>query len=281
MKNVIIVGSGPAGITAGIYLTRAKIDNVVITNNQGALSKADMIENYYGFIQPIKGNELLENGKQQYLNLGGKIKEDEIVGITYEDKLVLKGIKENYKADIIILATGVSRLLPNIKGLDDEIGISYCAICDAFFYRGKDVVVLGNGSYAVSEAEILNKTSNHVSLLTNGREMLSNTNIEVNSNKITEIVKENDKFKVLFENGEILLSDGMFIAEGIAGASALAKKIGAKTENNKIKVNENMKTNIPGLYAIGDCIGGILQISKAVYDGTVAALHIIKENKKE
>ena len=65
MKNVIIVGSGPAGITAGIYLTRAKIDNVVITNNQGALSKADMIENYYGFIQPIKGNELLENGKQQ------------------------------------------------------------------------------------------------------------------------------------------------------------------------------------------------------------------------
>ena len=111
--------------------------------------------------------------------------------------------------------------------------------------------------------------------------MLSNTNIEVNSNKITEILKENDKFKVLFETGEILLSDGMFIAEGIAGASALAKKIGAKTENNKIKVNENMKTNIPGLYAIGDCVGGILQISKAVYDGTVAALHIIKENKKE
>lgn len=281
MKNVIIVGSGPAGITAGIYLTRAKIDNIVITNNQGALSKADMIENYYGFIQPIKGSELLENGKQQYLNLGGKIQEDEIVGITFEDKLVLKGIKENYKADIIILATGVSRLLPNIKGLSDEIGISYCAICDAFFYRGKDVVILGNGSYAVSEAEILNKTSNHVSLLTNGREMLANTNIEVNSNKITEIVKENDKFKVLFENGEILLSDGMFIAEGIAGASALAKKIGAKTENNKIKVNENMKTNIPGLYAIGDCVGGILQISKAVYDGTVAALHIIKENKKE
>ena len=111
--------------------------------------------------------------------------------------------------------------------------------------------------------------------------MLSNTNIEVNTNKITEILKENDKFKVLFENGEILLSDGMFIAEGIAGASALAKKIGAKTENNKIKVNENMKTNIPGLYAIGDCIGGILQISNSVYDGTVAALHIIKEIKKE
>lgn len=281
MKNVIIVGSGPAGITAGIYLTRAKINNMIITNNQGALSKADLIENYYGFEKPIKGTELLEKGKQQYLNLGGNIKEDEIVGITFEDKLVLKGVNDNYKADIIVLATGVSRLLPNIKGLSDEIGISYCAICDAFFYRDKDVVILGNGSYAVSEADVLSKTSKSVTILTNNREMTSTTTIDVNTNKISEISKENDKFKIVFDNNEIMYSDGMFIAEGIAGASALAKKIGAKTENNKIIVNENMKTNIPGLYAIGDCIGGILQISKAVYDGTVAALNIIKENKKE
>ena len=281
MKNVIIVGSGPAGITAGIYLTRAKINNIVITNNQGALTKADLIENYYGFEQPIEGKKLLEEGKRQYINLGGTIIEDEIVGITYEDKLVLKGLKENYKSDIIVLATGVSRLLPNIKGLSDEIGISYCAICDAFFYRDKDVVVLGNGSYAIAEAEVLSKTSKSVSILTNNRNMTSDTNIQVNTKGIKEVIKEEDKFKILFEDETVLYSDGMFIAEGIAGASALAKKIGARTENNKIIVNDNMKTNIPGLYAIGDCIGGILKISKAVYDGTVAALNIIKENKKE
>jgi len=281
MKNVIIVGSGPAGVTAGIYLTRAKINNMIITNNQGALTKADLIENYYGFEKPIKGNELLENGKKQYLNLGGNLLEDEIVSITFEDKLVVKGVKNNYKADIIILATGVSRLLPNIKGLSDEIGISYCAICDAFFYREKDVVILGNGSYAISEAEVLKKTSKTTTILTNGREMTSPTTIDVNTNKISYISKENDKFKIVFENNDEIFIDGVFIAEGIAGASALAKKIGAKTENNKIIVNENMKTNIPGLYAIGDCTGGILQISKAVYDGTVAALNIIKENKKE
>lgn len=281
MKNVIIVGSGPAGITAGIYLTRAKINNMIITNNQGALSKADLIENYYGFEKPVKGTELLEKGKLQYLNLGGNINEDEIVGITFEDKLVVKGVKDNYKADIIVLATGVSRLLPNIKGLTDEIGVSYCAICDAFFYRDKDVVVLGNGSYAISEANVLSKTCKSVTILSNNREMMSTTTIDVITNKIEEISKENGKFKIIFDNNEIMYSDGMFIAEGIAGASALAKKIGAKTENNKIIVNENMKTNIPGLYAIGDCIGGILQISKAVYDGTVAALNIIKENKKE
>ena len=281
MKNVIIVGSGPAGITAGIYLTRAKINNMIITNNQGALSKADLIENYYGFEKPVKGTELLEKGKLQYLNLGGNINEDEIVGITFEDKLVVKGVKDNYKADIIVLATGVSRLLPNIKRLTDEIGVSYCAICDAFFYRDKDVVILGNGSYAISEANVLSKTSKSVTILSNNREMMSTTTIDVITNKIEEISKENGKFKIMFDNNEIMYSDGMFIAEGIAGASALAKKIGAKTENNKIIVNENMKTNIPGLYAIGDCIGGILQISKAVYDGTVAALNIIKENKKE
>ncbi len=281
MKKVIIIGSGPAGITAGIYLTRAKIENIVITNNQGALKKAELIENYYGFENSISGDQLLENGVKQYQNLGGTIINDEIVGLTFEDKLVVKGVNDNYKGDIVILATGVSRLLPIIKGLNDDLGISYCAICDAFFYRDKDVVVLGNGSYAVSEAEVLKKTAKSVTIFTNGRELTCKTDIAVNTNKILSIDKNDNKFNIKLQNETVILSDGMFIAEGIAGAMALAKKIGAKTEVNKIIVNQDMKTNIPGLYAIGDCTGGILQISKAVYDGTVAALNIIKENKKE
>lgn len=281
MKKVIIIGSGPAGITAGIYLTRAKIDNVVITNNQGSLKKADLIENYYGFENPITGSQLIENGTNQYKNLGGKIIIDEVVGLTYEDKLVVKGLNDNYKADIVILATGVSRLLPNIKGLSDELGISYCAICDAFFYRDKDVVVLGNGSYAISEAKVLEKTAKSITILTNNREMTSETELNVNKNKIKEIIKENGIFNIIFEDDAVINTQGVFIAEGIAGATALAKKIGAKIDNNKIVVNDLMKTNIPNLYAIGDCVGGILQISKAVYDGTVCALNIIKENKKE
>jgi len=281
MKKVIIIGSGPAGITAGIYLNRAKIDNTIITNNQGSLKKADKIENYYGFEKPISGEELLENGVNQYLNLGGNIINDEIVGLTYEDKLVVKGLKENYRADIVILATGVSRLLPNIKGLSDDLGISYCAICDAFFYKDKDVVVLGNGSYAVSEAKILDKTAKSVTILTNDREMIGDTNININTSKIKEIKKAAGIFNIMYDDGTLMQTQGVFIAEGIAGATALAKKIGAKVNNNKIVVNELMKTNIPNLYAIGDCIGGVLQISKAVYDGTVCALNIIKENKKE
>lgn len=281
MKNVIIIGSGPAGITAGVYLNRAKIENIIITNNQGSLKKADLIENYYGFENPITGEKLIENGVNQYLNLGGTIINDEIVGLTYEDKLVVKGLKENYKADIVVIATGVSRLLPSIKGLSDDLGISYCAICDAFFYRDKDVVVLGNGSYAITEAKVLEKTAKSVTILTNNREIASDTNINVNKDKIREITKIDGVFNIAFENGQVLQTQGIFVAEGIAGATALAKKIGAKIENNKIVVNDVMKTNIPNLYAIGDCVGGILQISKAIYDGTVCALNIVKENKKE
>lgn len=278
MKNVIIIGSGPAGVTAGIYLTRAGIENVIISNKKGSLCKADIIENYYGFEKPISGEELHDRGVNQYLNLGGRIIEDEIVSLSFEDKLKVIGVKESYKADYIVIATGSSRLLPNINGLVDGPGVSYCAICDAFFYRNKDVVVLGNGNYAKHEAEILLKTAASVTILTNGR----TTEIDVinkNTKKIEKVVK-NNIFEIHFEDGSYIHCDGIFIAEGIAGATALAKKIGARIEGNKIVVNENMKTNIPGIYAIGDCNGGLLQISKAVYDGTVAAMNIMKEIKK-
>lgn len=281
MKNVIIIGSGPAGITAGIYLSRANINSVVLTNNTGSLKKADKIENYYGIDSPISGKELIEKGINQYKNLGGEVIIDEVVGLTFEDKLVVKGIKDNYSADYVIIATGISRLKPNINGLSDDIGISYCAICDAFFYRDKDVVILGNGKYAKAEADVLNKTSKSVTVLSNGKQFECEMEYQTNNRNINNISKQDMKFIIEMEDGEIITSDGLFIAEGIAGAMALAKKIGAKTENNKIIVNEKMQTNIPNLYAVGDCTGGIYQISKAVYDGTVAALQIIKDNKKE
>lgn len=280
MKKVLIIGSGPAGITAGIYLLRAKIDNVIVSNNLGSLKKANKIENYYGFINPISGEELLQNGINQYLNLGGSIISDEIVGLTFENKLVAEGLLNNYESDIVILSTGVSRLLPPIKGLSDEIGISYCAICDAFFYKNKNVVVLGNNKYAISEAEILSKVAKSVTIFTNGREMLCETNLSINTNKIMEIKKNDNDYAIYLQDNLIFSTDGIFIAEGVAGAAALAKKIGAKINNNNIVVDENMKTNIPNLYAVGDCTGGTLQIVKASYQGMVAALNIINENKK-
>lgn len=280
MNKVLIIGSGPAGITAGIYLLRAKIDNIIVTNNLGSLKKANKIENYYGFANPISGEELWQNGITQYINLGGNIIEDEIVSLNFEKKLIAKGLKQDYESDAIILATGVSRLLPQIKGVNDEIGISYCAICDAFFYKNKNVIILGNNKYAVSEAEILNKVAKTVTIFTNGREMLCETSFDINKELITEIRKNDNDYAIYLQNNQVLNTDGIFIAEGVAGAAALAKKIGAKINENNIIVDDKMKTNIPNLYAVGDCTGGVLQIVKASYQGMVAALDIIKENKK-
>ena len=279
MKKVIIIGAGPAGITAGIYLTRAKIDNIVITNNSGSLKKAELVENYYGFENPISGSDLINNGINQYKRLGGNLIEDEIVSLTYEDKLKVIGVKDSYYCDIVIIATGAGRLMPNIKGLKEEKGVSFCAICDAFFYRDKDVCVIGNGNYAAHEAETLKQTSKSVVVLTNGKENNVNKDLNINTNEISFIEKNDEKFMIHFIGNDKLIVDGIFIAEGVANATALAKKIGIRIDNNKILVDENKKTIMPNIYAIGDCTGGILQISKAVYDGMVAALNIIKENK--
>lgn len=276
MKKVLIIGSGPAGITAGIYLSRAKIANTIITNPQGSLKKAMTIENYYGLKEPIKGEELFQDGIKQYLNLGGQIIEDEIVGIGYDNSLYVKGLKKDYSGTIVILATGVSRLLPNIKGLNNEIGVSFCATCDAFFYRNKNVVVLGNSNYAVSEANVLNKLVEEITIFTDGREMECDCNYKINNKKILSIQKNDNNYSIFLQDNTIINTDGIFIAEGIAGAVALAKKIGAKIENNYIVVDRNMRTNIPNLYAVGDCIGGTLQIVKASCDGMTAALDIIK-----
>ena len=171
-------------------------------------------------------------------------------------------------------------MAPKIKGLKEYEGhgISYCAVCDAFFYRGKDVAVLGNGNYALHEALELLPTSSSVTILTNGKEpdFQVPENIKVNTN-IIDLIGGNDVVEeVHFQNGEMIQVSGLFVAIGVAGSTDLAKKIGAETQNNKIIVDENMSTNIPGLYAAGDCTGGLLQISKAVYEGAKAGTEIIK-----
>ena len=157
-------------------------------------------------------------------------------------------------------------------------GISYCAICDGFFYKDKTVAVVGSGNYAVSEANDLINIVSKLIILTNGAEKpeIRGENVEINSKPIKEF-EGNDKIeKIEFNDGTNLPIDGVFIAIGTASSTDLAKKIGALVQNNNIVVNENMETTVKGLYACGDCTGGLLQVNKAVYEGAKAALDIIK-----
>ena len=142
------------------------------------------------------------------------------------------------------------------------------------FYRNKNVAVIGNGKFALNEANDLKSIVNKVTILTNGLE-LENPEFEVEKKKIKEICGENKVNNIKFEDGTKLEIDGIFIALGEAGGSSFAKKIGAITIGDNIKVNENMETNIAGLYACGNVAGGLLQVCKATYEGAKAGLSAV------
>ena len=280
MYDVIVIGSGPAGITAAIYSKRRNLSILVISKGNGTLQKAEKIDNYYVFENGISGKELYVNGIKQAKNLGIDFIEDEVINIEYINQFTIETVNSKYEAKAVILATGVSRNVPNIKGIKEfeGKGVSYCAVCDSFFYKGKDVAVLGDGNYAIHEFETLKPIASSVTILTNGNTMVENrdSSIEVNSKKIREFRGDTKLEKVEFEDNTIQNLNGVFIAMGTASSSDLARKIGARIENNNIVVNENMETTVPSLFACGDCTGGLLQISKAVYEGAKAGLAVLK-----
>lgn len=271
----------PHGISAAIYAKRRKLSVLVISKGNGALAKTDKIENYYGFARAISGQELYENGLAQAKNLGVELIEDEVVSVQLEEKFEVETVNFHYQAKSVILATGTNRMVPPIKGIKEfeGKGVSYCAVCDAFFYKNKEVAVLGNGNYAIHEMEQLKPVAKEVTILTNGEPIVENRNIgdiKVESKKIREFRGDSTIQEVEFEDNTIKPVQGVFVALGTASSSDLARKIGARIENNRIVVNENMETTVPGLFACGDCTGGLLQISKAVYEGAVAGLAVLK-----
>ena len=283
MKKIVIIGKGPAGISAALYAKRGGFDTTVIGMDAGSIARAEQIENYYGFAEPILGAKLSEEGVKGAVRLGVEVISDEVVSIGFEETLVVKTKTQTYPADALILATGSKRAVPRLKNFElfDGKGISYCAVCDGFFHRGNEVAVLGNGEYALSEALELSNIAKKVTLLTDSQPMQVSVpdTITVDNRKIASLEGEERLERILFEDGTSLPVSGLFIALGVAGSADFAKKLGAMTEGNRIVVNEKMQTNLPGLFAAGDCTGGLLQISKAVYEGAVAGMEAVKHLK--
>lgn len=274
--DVIIIGAGPAGISASIYLKRANLKVLVIHNNKSALNKA-VIENYYG-IEKINGKELYELGIKQAKNLGVEVILDDVLEIN--DFIVTTSLN-TYKSDYIILATGITRSTPKIENLTKYIGsgVSYCATCDGFFYRNKFIAVLGNTDFTLKEASYLKNLSKNVTILTNGSTKLDNiTDFKIINKKIKEVTGSEVIKSIIFEDNSKLDIDGLFLALNY-GSTEITSQLGILTEKNKVITNEYFETNINNIYAIGDITKGMMQVCKAVYDGALVAENIIKKRK--
>lgn len=295
MENLIIVGAGPAGISAALYAARANLDPLLIYHGEGALDKAEKIENYYGLERPLSGRELYERGLAQARALGVRMLEAQVLGMQYTGSFLAETTAGEFEARSVILATGSRRNTPDIPGVEEfeGRGISYCAVCDAFFYRGKNVAVLGNSDFALHEAETLQDVAASVTICTDGEkpQFSRKHEIPVNTMKIQSIEGEDMisgiRMDIKENSGEIssqeaqvqefLPADGIFVALGVAGTSEIARQMGAMlNEKGRIQVDENMAASIDGLFAAGDCTGGMLQIAKAVYEGAQAAMSAIK-----
>lgn len=280
MYDLIVCGKGPAGIQAAVYAKRANLNVLIIGKDGGALAKTDKIANFFGF-DLISGPELLERGHHQASELGIEIKSEEVTGVSYA---MMGGFEvstnlNKYESKSVILATGSPRSSLPIKGIKEfeGKGVSYCAICDAFFYRKKIVAVLGNADYAAQEAHELVEVADQVIVFTNGLEATGHFDprVKIITEKVIEVVGENSVKGIQLANGEFVEVAGVFIAIGSASAIDLALKMGALVEKNKIIVDEKKATNVPGLFAAGDCTPGLMQISKAVGDGCVAGLESV------
>lgn len=210
---------------------------LILYQEEGALEKAEKIENYYGFEKGIGGKELYESGIKQAKSIGAELQKEEVTGIQMlEGGFEVKTTQNLYKTASIILATGNKKNKPNIKNIEEfeGRGVSYCAICDGFFYRNKNISVVGSGNYAISELNELINLTDKITILTNGEkepELRADTHgdIGINTKEIETIMGNEKVEEVKFKDGTTLQTEGIFVATGVAGSIEFAKKLGMIT----------------------------------------------------
>ena len=292
MSKCIVIGAGPGGMSAAIYLKRAGIDVILIEKMVpgGEMLKTNKIENYLGF-DSIDGGELALRMSSQVKALGIEIIRDDITDISYDNTFIVTGLKNKYQADYVIIATG---RVPRKLGLDMEEGllnrgISYCATCDGAFYKGKEVAIVGGGDSALTEALYLSDICLKVYVLVRkdlkASDILQNRvknkdNIVILKNvSVSQFISSDSLTGVLLNDGRKLDVNGLFIAIGGTPDISFLKNLNVDTINGYIKTDDKMRTNIKGLYAVGDVrYKDFYQIITAASDGAIAALSIREDD---
>jgi len=294
--DLVIVGGGPAGLTAGIYGARAGIKTLILEKISpgGQVITTDIVENYPGFTEPISGIELIDKMVEQATKFGVEIQNTEVTGIELSENQDLK-IIHTTSGDIsaigVIIATGAYHKHLGVPGEDRfwGRGVSCCATCDGMFYRGKKVVVVGGGDTAIKEALFLTKFASEITIV-HRRDRLRATKVLQDrifsmSDKVKfewksivkEIIGENSVNAVKLgyvdsDEEKILNCDGVFIFVGFTPSTDFVRGFVEMDERGYIITDENMRTSVPGVFACGDARKKLLrQIITACGEGATAA----------
>jgi thioredoxin reductase (NADPH) len=298
VENLIIIGSGPAGLTAGIYGGRAQLSPLLITGNAlgGQMALTNEIENYPGFPEAITGQELTQLMQKQAEHFGSRIEMNEVTGIDFSvHPFKVKTYAQEYKAKAVIIATGASPRKLGVPGEEEFTGrgVSYCATCDGFFYQNRTVIVVGGGDSAVEEAIFLTKYASRVYLVHRRNRLraekvtqeraFKNDKMEwVWDSVVTEIIGEQGMTQAHIKNvktGEesFLKADGIFIYIGnVPNTQFLGGQV-ELDEYGYIVTDRQCHTSVPGVFAAGDVQEWVLQqIATSVGTGAMAAMEADK-----
>ena len=294
-EKVIIIGSGPAGLTAALYTARASLDPLVISGNQlgGQISITSEVENYPGFPEGTTGPELVDMMQKQAERFGARLLIDEVTKVKFGDgpPFYIKTHGAEFEAEAVIVTVGASPKRLEIPGEEEMIGrgVSFCATCDGFFFREKDVLVVGGGDSALEEALFLTKFANRVRIIHRRDELRAGealkrraTNHEkiefiwdtvleevVGNGKVESVVARNLKSK----KTESLETDGVFIFIGHYPNSSLFESQLEMDDREYLITDDNMMTSIPGVFAAGEIQDPVWrQIATSVGQGCAAAM---------
>lgn len=294
--DVIIIGTGPAGLSAAIYTSRAELKTLVFgIAEKSSLYKAHTIENFFGKSEGIKGKDLLSEGRAQAAKFQAQFVEKYVVGIAgsaAESFTVTDEDANVYKSKTVIICSGLGFKPACIKNEKELIGrgVSFCVTCDGPFFKNKKCAVVGNGNFAGEEALQLAGYTRDITVLSGGSEfvfsdgigkLLKEKDIKLKKTpKITEFTGKEKLEAVKFTDGSVEEFSGIFMALGVASASDFAVKLGLRRMGPQdaylIANLSTGETNVKGIFAAGDCLGGNTQVSKSVGEGCNAAVSVIK-----
>lgn len=296
--DVVIIGAGPAGMSAAIYLKRAGVTPLILEGEVpgGTLNKTHRIDNYPGYTDK-EGTTLAFRMYSQIEELNIELKVEKVIDIKRENDLFsIITNSDVYHARYIIIATGKIPRKLNVPDADkyENKGISYCAICDGALYKNKDVAIIGGGNSAMETASYMSNIANKVYVINRSSslradkseqdDILSRNNVEViYDSNINKIMDENNHIKgIKLDNGKKLNVSAIFVCIGQESNMAYYQNLNLKTDESGIKVDSDMKTSDDNVYACGDAISkNLYQVVTATSEGAIAATSIIKQLKKE